>query len=100
MEVPSEDVFASRVMMNGQNFRIFEGIYESSAFHLQRFLNMLRHMPDKQPYVGLKRAAFALLQLSEAVAERAGVIPFETGQTEPLHSIPNRLVRRGVELLW
>jgi hypothetical protein len=94
LEDPSEDVFVSRVLFADQNFLIFEGIYEASAFHLQRFLNVLEAMPTSELYSGIKRSVLALLRLSNEVAQRAGISAFQIGQTLPLQSVPNRLLRR------
>lgn len=93
MEDPSEDVFVSRVILPERDCLIFEGIYESAAFYLQRFLNFLQKMPVTEPYAGLRRSADSLLRLSQAVAERAGLKAHVVGQIMPLRSVPNRLVR-------
>jgi hypothetical protein len=50
LEDPSEDVFVSRVILPDRDCLIFEGIYETSAFYLQRFLNALRRMPPSEPF--------------------------------------------------
>ncbi len=94
LEDPSEDVFVSRVLFAGQNFLMFEGIYEASSFILQRFLNVLEAMPSSEPYSGIRRSVLALLRISNEVAQRAGVSAFQTGQTLPLRGVPNRLLRR------
>lgn len=94
MEDPSEDVFTSRVFMEGENFTIFEGIYESSAFYLQRFINILSHMPRSGGYERMRRSARALLALSDAVCKRTGIAPYITGQTLPLSAVSNRLIRQ------
>src|SRR5437899_6721016 len=41
MEDPPEDVFVSNVTTTEGNFRIFEGLWESSDFYLQRVLNVI-----------------------------------------------------------
>ncbi len=45
MEDPSEDVFVALVETENGNFRLREGIYEASAFHVQRVLNVITTMP-------------------------------------------------------
>lgn len=98
MEDPSEDVFVSRVILPDRDCLIFEGIYEASAFYLQRFLNVLGRMPPHEPFAGLRRSADSLLRLSHAVALRSGVQAHMTGQVIPLQSVPNRLLRNLPEL--
>jgi hypothetical protein len=93
LEDPAEDVFVSRVFTADRNFLIFEGIYEASAFHLQRFLNVLEMMPDGDPYSELRRAAYGLLRLSNEVARRSNVSAFDLGQTEPVRQVTDQLLR-------
>ena len=92
LEDPSEDVFAARVHTSSRDYLVFEGIYEASAFHLQRFLNILEAMPTHDPYAGIRRAVCALLSISNEVAHRANVSAFAVGQTEPLRDIPTTLL--------
>lgn len=92
LEDPSEDVFTSRVLAPSSDYLVFEGIYEASAFHLQRFLNILEAMPSTGPYAELRIAVRGLLRLSGATAQRAGVEPFGVGQTEPIRKISKELL--------
>jgi len=94
MEDPSEDVFTNRVLADGQNFLIFEGIYESAAFHLQCFLDVLDSMPAEEPYEAVRRSSLALLRISNEVARRAEVKAFIIGETIPLAEVPMKLVRQ------
>src|SRR5438094_2589955 len=94
MEDPSEDVFAARVLAAGENFLIFEGIYETATFLLQRFLDVLAGMPVTEPFANVRRSVLALLRISDEVARRSGVTAFMTGETMPLREVPIRLVRQ------
>lgn len=94
MEDPSEDVFAARVLADGSNFVIFEGLYETSTFHLQRFLDVISDMPGRTPFTGVRRSVLALLRLSDAVARRSEVRPFIAGETMPLAELPIALIRQ------
>ncbi|MDQ0314602.1 hypothetical protein [Amorphus orientalis] len=87
LEDPAEDVFLSRVLWGGGNYRTFEGLAEGNAFHTQLFLDILEDMPDSGFYADLKAAVDALLCLSEAIAERTGLPDFIVGETIPRSKI-------------
>lgn len=93
MEDPSEDVFAARVLFDGQNLVVLEGLYESGTFYLQRFLDVLTDMPDEEPFASVRGAVAALLRLSDEIAKRSGLVPFVVGATIPLQTIPIKLFR-------
>ncbi len=95
MEDPAEDVFVSRVSTSNRDFLIFQGLYESSAFYLQCFINVLDNMPSQEPFAGLRRAAYALLTLSDETIKRSGIPAFAVGDTKPIRSVAKSLVRRG-----
>jgi len=79
MEDPPEDVFVSNVGTPNGNFRIFEGVWESSDFYLQRILNVLETLPRNDVSRQLRREVFALLKLSDDTAERRGIGRFSCG---------------------
>ncbi len=91
-EDPAEDMFAALVNTPKGNFRIFEGIREGNAFHLQRILSVLESMPDGAPYDRLRGSVESLLRISDAVAERAGVRENVLGSELPLQSLPAELL--------
>ena len=49
-EDPAENVFVALVNTPKGNFRVFEGIREGTAFHLQRILNIVDGMPQSTQY--------------------------------------------------
>ena len=79
MEDPVEDVFISNVMTKYGNARIFEGIWESSDFYLQRIYNIIQTLPDKLNTHTLISEVHALLRLSEEIASRRGLDRFILG---------------------
>ena len=89
LEDPAESLFVTLVHDSGGNFRIFEGIWESSAFHLQRFVNVVDRMPDRPPFASLCRAAQAMLRLSDEMAERCGLSRYTMGEDVPVRKWPN-----------
>src|SRR6266540_1208715 len=79
MEDPPEDVFVSNVTTGEVNIRIFEGVWESSDFYLQRILNVVETLPDDDASRQLRREVFAILRLSEEMAVRRGLAMFSSG---------------------
>lgn len=94
MEDPAEDVFLSLVNTPLGNFRIFEGVLEAAGFHLQRVLNIVAGMPDGPRYAGIRRAVGAMLQLSEAVAAKAGLRENCLGQETPWEALSDEVLSR------
>lgn len=91
-EDPAEDVFISSVSNNHGNFRTFEGLWESNAFFLQRFLDIVDGMPDSGWCSQLRQRVLALLRLSEGLASRCGLQKYTVGSQVPLDSIPESLL--------
>lgn len=88
MEDPAEDVFVSLVNTSQGNFRIFEGLSEGAGFHLQRILHIVEEMPKRKRFENISSRTISLLQLSEAAANRAGVLENQLGNEIPLDSVP------------
>ena len=91
-EDPAEDVFLSLVHFQKNNYRIFEGLWEGSAFHLQRFIDILEGIPNNSWVLQIKRSIEALLKLSEAIANRKGLVRYSLGNQEPLDVIPKTIL--------
>lgn len=88
LEDPPEDVFVTYCTSSVGGFRIFEGIWESNGFFLQRFLDVLEEMPDRGPFVPLRQSIFALLTLSDIVCERAQLNRYDRGAPYPSRRFP------------
>ena len=94
MEDPSEDLFVSLVGTQAGNFRVFEGVWEGAAFHLQRILDIVEGMPNRPFFNQIRSSVESLLRLSDAVAERAGMPGNVLGQATPLDKLPAELADR------
>lgn len=70
MEDPLEDVFISNVIDGSGNHRIFEGVWERNDYWLQCMLSECRFLPERTAYRAMMQSVAALLDLSEALAER------------------------------
>ncbi|MFP1631950.1 hypothetical protein ACLB6G_09455 [Zhengella sp. ZM62] len=93
-EDPAEDVFVSLVASPRGNFRILEGVWEAAGFYTQRLINALESIPEEGPYLTLRNHAHALLALSDAVCERAGLTRNMTGNAVPADRVaPGTLSR-------
>ena len=79
LEDPVEDVFISNVITDRGNIRIFEGIWESSDFYLQRMMNIIQTLPDNPLTMQLKREVSGMLLLSEEIAGRRHLNRFLSG---------------------
>lgn len=93
-EDPAEDVFVSNVISEHGNFRVLEGIWESGGFFLQRIVNMMGRMPVKPQFHQFGDSVYALLMLSDAVCERAGLRRNQRGNAQPERVVPAKLLDR------
>ena len=88
LEDPAADVFLTRVIFRGTNFRVFEGLHEANAHHLQHILHAVEKMPDSGKLGAAKRSCEALLILSDLLCARAGLDAFVDGSERPLKDLP------------
>lgn len=96
-EDPAEDVFSGRVVFEGQNYTVLEGLSEGGCFHLQLILSVVEGMPDA--YQPLKEECRAALKLSDAICARARITPNELGSESPVrHKVGESMLRPVREL--
>ena len=88
LEDPAEDVFVSRVIFCGENYRILEGLYEANGHHLQHVLHAVEGMPGRGELGAIKQGCRALLVLSDYLCSRAGLDAFLQGSEYPLDALP------------
>lgn len=93
MEDAAEDVFVTRVYMEGQNYRVLEGLAEANGHYLQHMLVAVESMPTHGVYASIRRACRAMLTLSDIICARSGLEAFCCGaeygaDTLPLATIP------------
>ncbi|MBT3037840.1 MAG: hypothetical protein KME37_02760 [Candidatus Thiodiazotropha sp. (ex Codakia orbicularis)] len=91
-EDPAEDLFLSVVHDNESTYKIFEGLWESSAFQLQRFVNLVDTFPNNDYYQPIRDSVKALLKISNELAERSSLQRNLLGNITPLESIPEELL--------
>lgn len=87
LEDPIEDVFASRVVFEGKNYRVLEGLSEAGTHHLQVILNIMEDTPNREPFISVRNQCRSLLVLSESACSRAAVEPFSVGPEIPISKV-------------
>ena len=88
LEDPAENIFITNIETPEGNRRVFEGIWESNDYFLQVVIETLNKHRVPQKCRDLLIPAFALLKLSDCVAERVGL---QRWHIEP--SVPNNTIR-------
>ena len=73
IEDPAEDVFVTNVGTPEGNRRTFESVWESNDYFVQIVINVLGDSKAPRRWWTLLGPAFALLALSDCVAERVGL---------------------------
>ena len=87
-EDPPEDVAVARVSGKRGSFAMFTGLAEGSQGHLERFLDIVDHMPDGHPWDDIREGVYSLLKLSDEVVRRSGGVMHELGATMRRREIP------------
>ena len=82
-EDPAEDVFITNVSTPNGNRRLFEGIWHSSGYFTQTVLDFIYHHRALPEYQKMLDPLFALLALSECVADRVGLQRWHTESSTP-----------------
>ena len=91
-EDPIEDVFVTNVITHLGNYRIFEGLWTSNDFHVQKAIDVLYSKTGE--YKKLLFHIFELLKLSDVIVEKSGLKRWDySEQTNPHGDIklPNKL---------
>ncbi|WP_051390896.1 hypothetical protein [Paraburkholderia mimosarum] len=94
MEDPPEDVFVGNISSSQGNYRVLEGIWESSTFYLQRIVNVVDSLPDGAQFNFIKTSVHALLKVSDTICERAGLVRNTLGSNSRNRDLPSSLLDR------
>lgn len=87
-EDPAEDVVVARVTGERGDFSILPGLAEGAADCLDRFLDVVDHMPDGSPWDALRDEVYALLALSHEAIRRSGMAAHDIGAELPVRTLP------------
>jgi hypothetical protein len=101
LEDPNEDLFCDLIATERGSFRILPGQWEAAGPYTETLLSAFHTLPESQLKHDALDSVYALLTLSDALAERAGVDRFSPSEGEPMGVLllPNddtlhRLARR------
>lgn len=94
LEDPAEDLMVEAVRSAQGNYRVISGLWEGAGFFLQRFVDVVEHMPDSAPFEGVRRSAIALLKLSEEVCARSELARHMLGDEMPVESVSKEQLAR------
>ena len=83
LEDPASDVFVTNVETADGNRRIIEGDWSSNAYYVQCVLDTIAAPRAPRECTALHRSVFALLKLSEEVAERLKLKRWSNGRSLP-----------------
>ena len=83
LEDPVNDVFVTNIETPNGNRRIFEGIWETNDYFLQTVLDLLVGVSPQNELQSLINPVFALLRLSDCVAERVGLQRWHAEHSDP-----------------
>lgn len=87
-EDPAEDVVVARVTGARGDFSILPGLAEGAADCLDRFLDVVDHMPEGSPWDDLRDEVYALLALSDEAVRRSGMAVHDIGAEIPVRTLP------------
>lgn len=87
LEDPAEDLMIEAVRSPWGNFRVIAGLWEGGGFFLQRFIDVVTHMPEGEPFGNVRRPVVALLKLSEEICARAGLVRHALGAEMPVRVV-------------
>jgi hypothetical protein len=110
LEDPSEDLFCDLIATRRGNFRIFTGQWEKAGPYTQTLLDAFEALPDSPLKQDALASVYAALRISDALAERSGVDPFNVvdgtpqgalvvPKAERLRHLANRVRFRDAELV-
>ena len=98
MEDPPEDIFVGNVYSKRGNYKVLEGIWESSTFYLQRFINLADELPEGVEFKAIADAIHALLAVSDLICSRAGLQRSDRGSEQGEQTLPHELAASPEEL--
>ena len=79
LEDPPEDLFVELIRTPFGQFRVLAGSWESAGYYVQRIVDVVEMLPDGPGYREIAEACTALLKLSDAICDRAGLHRYRIG---------------------
>lgn len=83
LEDPVEDVFVGCVNTKAGSFRIFQGNFLDGAFLVERLFSFYASKASAPTFQDTVDRVLALLRLSDALAQRSGLLRYSAGEGKP-----------------
>lgn len=83
LEDPIEDFFSAPLITSRGEYSVILSCWENPAFHTEQLIKAFSRLPDGGPRDEVLANVFALLALSKALTNRAGLGRYESGSGEP-----------------
>ena len=99
-EDPIEDVVVSRVFADFGNARLLMGLWNANDEYVQSCVSVLNSSHGVRALVPIRRQVMAMLRLSEAVAERAGLSPNTLSESAPGEALDLDSLSDGSSADW
>lgn len=87
LEDPIEDSFCDLLPTRRGNFRILSGQWEKAGPYTETLLRAFEILPDSQTKRHVLEPVYALLSLSDAVADRSGIDRFSASRGQPMGTL-------------
>ena len=91
LEDPAEDVFAGYVGTSVGGFRVLEGLWEGSCFYTEIVLRAVERIPAADIKYQVLAPSYALLKLSDLLADRANVERYQMGNDLKHDQLPSKI---------
>ncbi|MDC5706158.1 hypothetical protein [Vibrio europaeus] len=82
-EDPAEDTMVGLANSINGSFMFLNGLWESSCFYAQIFIDLIDEMPDIKPFLGIKESVRALLTLSHESISKTNLNRYQKGSDCP-----------------
>ncbi|EOV8092571.1 MULTISPECIES: hypothetical protein [Vibrio] len=82
-EDPAEDTMVGVANSMKGSYMFLNGLWESSYFYTQIFIDLIDEMPDTKPFSGIKKSVRAILTLSNESIRRANLKRYQRGSDHP-----------------
>lgn len=82
-EDPAEDTMVGIANSIDGSYMFLNGLWESSCFYTQIFIDLVDDMPDKNPFLGIKNSVKAILALSNESIRATDLKRYQKGKDSP-----------------
>ncbi|MFC0116455.1 hypothetical protein ACFFK7_00770 [Pseudoalteromonas xiamenensis] len=98
LEDPAEDVMASKVWFDGDEYKVLLGIWEGCIHQTQLFIDVLESMPRRGVYLELFKVVKSVLVASDTVLENFDVPINTVGNEYPLTQVRSNSIEKFCDI--